>query len=121
MARLRILPGVLALLLDLTAPTWAAPPAVAERAEARKLAATIDRLIAARLGANGIRPARLADDAVLLRRLALDLRGRIPPVAEARRHLADPVSDKHERAVERLLDSPGYATHFTNVWTDLLL
>jgi hypothetical protein len=89
--------------------------------EARKLADRIDRLIEARLAKARVTPAPMADDAVMLRRLTLDVVGRVPTVAEIRRHLADPGSDKHERALERLLDTPGYVNHFTNIWRELLL
>ena len=47
--------------------------------------------------------------------------GRIPSVSETRRFLRDPASAKREQAIERLLDSPGYVTHFSNIWRDLLL
>jgi hypothetical protein len=89
--------------------------------DARALAARIDQFIATRWSAEKVAPASLADDGAFLRRLTLDVNGRIPSVAESRRFLADPASDKRERAVERLLNSPGYITHFSNIWRDLLL
>ena len=50
----------------------------ASQAEVQQLTARIDQLIAARWTANGVKPAPLADDAEYLRRLYLDLTGRIP-------------------------------------------
>jgi hypothetical protein len=103
---------------------WLAVPAWADvgpAEDARALAARIDQLIAARWSAEKVTPAPLADDGAFLRRLSLDAIGRIPSVAETRRFLADPASAKRERAVERLLNSPGYVTHFSNIWRDLLL
>jgi hypothetical protein len=97
----------------------AGAPAAAE--DARKLAERIDRLIDAPLARAKAPSAPIADDAALLRRLTLDVVGRVPTVAEVRRHLDDQGSDKFERALERLLDSPGYANHFTNIYRDLLL
>src|SRR5262249_9225173 len=44
-----------------------------------------------------------------------------PPVSVARAFLDDPAPDKRLRLVEKLLDSPAYVTHFTNVWRALLL
>jgi hypothetical protein len=109
----------------LAAPAWAdtaaADAARRSREDARALAAKIDELIAARLSVEKVAPAPLAEDGPYLRRLSLDVIGRIPSVSETRRFLADPASDKRERAIERLLDSPGYVTHFSNIWRDLLM
>jgi hypothetical protein len=109
----------------LAAPAWAEPSSADEtrrlREDARALAAKIDQLIASRLAAQKVTPAPLAGDGAYLRRLSLDVIGRIPLVSETRRFLSDPASDKRERAVERLLDSPGYVTNFSNIWRDLLM
>ena len=109
----------------LTAPVWADPApkedARQSRADARALAAKIDELIAARWAADKVTPAPAADDGPFLRRLSLDVIGRIPSVSESRRFLSDSASDKRERALERLLDSPGYINNFSNIWRDLLL
>jgi hypothetical protein len=89
--------------------------------DAQALAERIDRHVAARWDADGVRPAPLADDAEFLRRAYLDLAGRIPSVAEARDFLDDKSPDKRRRLVERLLDSSRYVTHFTDVWRALML
>jgi hypothetical protein len=121
MTRHRICIVALAALAAAAAPrAWADPPA-AGRDDARGLAARIDELIDARLAQAGVKPAPLADDAAVLRRLSLDLVGKVAPVADVRRFLADPSSDKRARAVDRLLDSPGYVNHFTNLWVGLLM
>jgi hypothetical protein len=80
------------------------------------LAAKIDDLIAAEWAAKGVKPAPLADDSEFLRRVYLDLGGRIPHTQEVRAFLDDPAPDKRQRVVERLLESPHYITHFTNFW-----
>src|SRR5947208_284107 len=46
--------------------------------DAQELAAKIDRFLADRWAAAGVRPAPRADDATFLRRVYLDLAGRIP-------------------------------------------
>jgi len=85
------------------------------------LAGKIDLyLTATRLKAK-VTLASLADDAEFLRRVYLDLNGKIPPVSEARAFLQDTNPDKRLRLVQRLLDGPGYVMHFTNVWRALLL
>ena len=62
-----------------------------------------------------------ADDAEFLRRVYLDLAGRVPSVAEARKFLDDRRPDKRARLVEQLLGGSRYIAHFTNVWRALLL
>jgi len=64
---------------------------------------------------------RRADDAEFLRRVCLDLAGKIPTAAEARDFLDDPAPDKRERVVDSLLASPAYINHWTAVWRTLLL
>ncbi len=89
--------------------------------DALLLAAKIDHWIAATWAARGVQPSEATDDAEFLRRVYLDVAGRIPRVAELRAFLNDPAPDKRPRVVERLLESPYYVTHFTNVWRALLL
>jgi hypothetical protein len=85
------------------------------------MAARIDELIAARWAREGITGADLANDSTYLRRVTLDVAGRIPSVAEARRFLAEHSPEKRIDALERLLDSPGYVNNFANIWRDLLV
>jgi hypothetical protein len=89
--------------------------------DAPALAARIDQLIAARWAEKGAKPAEPVGDAQFLRRVYLDLAGRIPRVAEVRDFLADRTPDKRQRLVEHLLDSPHYVQHFSNTWRDLVL
>ncbi len=98
----------------------AAPPA-ADRQEAAALAARIDQLINARLEAEKVPPAPPADDAEFLRRVSLDLTGRIPSVAQVRAFLADRSPDKRQRLVDAMLESGAFLRHFTHVWRAVLL
>lgn len=90
-----------------------------------ELARTIDRQIAARLAEEHVEPAARADDAELLRRLSLDLIGRIPTTKEVQSFLAEWSSDKSSakttRLIDRLLADPQHARHFARVWRALLL
>ena len=83
--------------------------------------AVIDRHVAAGWEKAKVQPAAPADDADFLRRVYLDIAGRIPGVTEARQFLDDKRPDKRQRIVEQLLASPNYANHFTDVWRALLL
>jgi Protein of unknown function (DUF1549)/Protein of unknown function (DUF1553) len=95
-------------------------------ADVAALAARIDEHIARRWREVGVQPAAVADDSEFVRRVYLDLIGRIPHVAEAREFLADQSpgtrqADKRQALVRRLLDSPSYVAHWTNVWRNVYL
>jgi hypothetical protein len=93
-----------------------------ERREAvRSLAAAIDRHIKTRWQASNVVPAAACDDATFLRRVMLDITGRIPRVSETRAFLADSSTGKRARIVEELLDSPGYARHYATVWRKVMI
>src|SRR5262245_56339709 len=83
--------------------------------------ATIDHPLAEGWGAANVQPAGPAGDAEFLRRVYLDLAGRVPSVAEARRFLRDRRADKRARLIDELLDGPRYAAHFSRVWRALWL
>ncbi|MCG8653365.1 MAG: Ig-like domain-containing protein, partial [Pirellulales bacterium] len=80
----------------------------------------IDELVFANLKEIGIPPSPVCDDATFLRRVSLDIAGRIPSEEEARRFLADDDPDKRAKVIEALLRSPDYADYFANKWTSLL-
>lgn len=87
----------------------------------RSIPEVINACIADALAARQITPAPPAEDLVVLRRTTLDLAGRIPTVAELQEFQNWSPSEKRERLVERLLDSPDYALHLRNEWDALLL
>jgi hypothetical protein len=89
--------------------------------DASALAARIDQLIAKQWADKGIEPAPIADDAEFIRRVYLDLLGRIPPVADVREFLADKRADKRARLINRLLDHPLYTAHLSTTWRSILL
>jgi hypothetical protein len=88
---------------------------------ADELARRIDRHLEEAWKSADIVPAAPADDAEWLRRVTLDLAGRIPSVEEVRTFLADRRPDRRQRLVEKLLDGPRFNTHFAAVWSALLL
>jgi hypothetical protein len=90
-------------------------------ADADVIAARIDGHLARGWQTAKAVPARPADDSEFVRRVYLDLAGRIPSVSEVRRFLSDRRPDRRQRLVERLLDGPRYVTHFTQVYRALLL
>ncbi len=80
----------------------------------------IDELVFANLKELGVPPSPLCDDATFLRRVTLDIGGRIPTAAEATAFLTSTAADKRERVIDDLLASPDYADFFANKWTALL-
>jgi hypothetical protein len=108
--------SILAVPLLLNGRALADPPTPAS-----KLAKHIDAVLAKGWVTAGIEPAPRAGDAEFLRRVYLDLAGRIPSVSEARAFLSDTRPDRRERLVEQLLASPRYVAHFTNLYRALLI
>ncbi|MFN9368895.1 MAG: DUF1549 and DUF1553 domain-containing protein [Planctomycetia bacterium] len=80
----------------------------------------IDRLAFAKLAEMNISPSNRCDDSAFLRRLMIDVAGRLPTVDEAAAFLADSSPDKRERLIDRVLDSGDYATTFADKWVVLL-
>jgi hypothetical protein len=86
-----------------------------------ELAARIDHWIGQRWQAEKVQPAPLAGDAEFLRRIYLELVGRIPSVTEVRDFLKDQAPDKRRRVIRQLLASHGHVNHSVNVWSSWLL
>jgi hypothetical protein len=89
--------------------------------DAAALAARIDERIRARLKSEAVQPAPRADDAEFLRRASLDITGRIPPAVDVYEFLADETAGKRAQLVDRLLEQPRFAIHFSNLWRAELL
>lgn len=87
----------------------------------RPIAEVVDNYINSKLAENQIEPAAPATDEVFLRRLTLDLAGRIPtrPELDAYCESADP--GKKTQAIERLLNAPDYSYQQRNRLDELLL
>ena len=80
----------------------------------------IDELVAKKLKALGLPSSQIADDATFLRRVTVDLAGRLPTLDESEQFLADTSGSKRENAINRLLDSTDYADYFANKWSAIL-
>jgi hypothetical protein len=80
----------------------------------------IDEQVWTKLQSLGITPSPMADDAKFLRRVYLDIIGRLPTPEEVRAFLADGESAKRSRVVDELLRRPEYADHWAAKWADLL-
>jgi hypothetical protein len=81
----------------------------------------IDHYILSRLATEKVTAAPQATDSNLIRRLTLDLAGRIPTVTEAQAYVAATEPDKRARAIERLLASPDFAYQQRNELDTMLM
>src|SRR5262245_25330476 len=80
----------------------------------------IDKLVDAKLAKLNVAPSGICDDAEFLRRVFLDLTGKLPTPDEARKFLADTAKDKRAKLAEVLLDRPEFADLWALRWADLL-
>jgi len=116
MVLLRILLLIPALQVVLASTSLtAAPP------NSTTLAARIDDRLSARFKSEAIQPAPPANDAEFLRRVSLDITGRIPLAADVYEFLADESAGKRAKLIDRLLEEPRFAIHFSNLWRAELL
>ena len=104
------------LILALTALLAIAPQSFAQPADSQR----IDELIEADYKKHKITPNPPASDEVFLRRVYLDIIGRIPTKAEADSFLNAEVASKRSKLIDHLLDSDGRVSHDFNYWADLL-
>jgi len=80
----------------------------------------VDEIVFKKLKRIGLPPSEIADDATFIRRLTLDLAGRLPSADETDAFLKDKSAGKREALVDRLLASGDYADYFANFWSALL-
>jgi hypothetical protein len=73
----------------------------------------------ARLEHAGLQPQPEADRLALARRVALDLTGLPPSVAEADAFVRDARPDAYERFVDAQLAKPAFGEHWARLWLDL--
>lgn len=85
---------------------------------AAEVAAAIDKHINRALAESGQVAAATSDDIEFLRRIYLDLTGRVPTAAQAAGFLDDRSSDKRAKLIETLLASPEFGEQFGRTWRD---
>ncbi len=80
----------------------------------------IDTLARQHWAAAGVQTAGPCDDATFLRRVTIDLAGRVPTYREATEFAADSTADKRQRAIARLIDSPEFDLHVGELLDDFI-
>lgn len=87
---------------------------------APQVAAKIDGFLESHWSAHKIQPAQRADDATFLRRVTLDLTGRIPTVRELDQFLTDKSDDKRQKLIEQLISGPEFSLHLGSVLDQMI-
>lgn len=114
---------LLVALLGLVAPIQASAASALSPYEsnARRVSrSAIDDFIFPRLAALEIEPARPVSEAAFLRRIHLDLIGRLPTAEETRKYLSDTDGNKRSKRIDLLLARPEFAEYWSLKWSDLL-
>lgn len=87
----------------------------------RPIEDVVDHYVDELLKKDNVPVASPADDGNFLRRITLDLAGRIPTAAEVQAFVASSEPDKRVKLVDRLLASPDLALHQRNEFDTLLM
>lgn len=87
----------------------------------KPLADVIDHYVDEKLADAKVTPAAPVDDFNYIRRVTLDLAGRIPLPVEVEEFAKSSESDKREKLVDRLLASPDFAFHQRNEFDSMLM
>jgi hypothetical protein len=92
-------------------------PAAWQKAQIKPLsAAELDALLHHHQQAEQLTPSPRTTDEQFLRRVMLDLIGRLPTAQELQDFVADPASDKRPQLIDRLLASEEFARHWARGW-----
>ena len=109
-ARLQLEQSTQAMSMKLVQPrvTWSAPRNV-DTASGN----VIDTHIFSKMADDGIEPAPAATDVEILRRLSLDLAGRIPSIERIQSFVADPDPAKRNKLIDELIASEAFVDYWT--------
>src|SRR5262249_54361374 len=80
----------------------------------------IDTLALRRWKQLGLVPSDLCSDSEFIRRVYLDLCGKLPTPDEVRAFLEDKNPDRRTKLIDRLLETPDYAAYFALRWGSIL-
>lgn len=80
----------------------------------------IDELVFEKLKMLGMPPSEVCDDSTFLRRVTLDVTGRLPTPDRVQAFLADTDPDKRGKYIDEMLESTAYADFFAMKWGAIL-
>jgi hypothetical protein len=84
----------------------------------REIAQRVDAALFQALGTSALPP--LADDETFLRRICLDLTGKLPTPEQLHAFLAQAGPEKRAKQIDQLLASEGHARNWSRYWRDTL-
>ncbi len=93
---------------------------ISAHAAALPESAKIDQLLAEDWAKHGLKANPAAPDEVIVRRLYLDIAGRIPTVEETETFLRSNDPQKRTKLIDQLLAGDGFTSHLFNYWADVL-
>lgn len=108
---------ILSLLIALTAGSSLAASSTIDVSRAAK---EIDSILAADWQKHKLEANPAADDTTFVRRIYLDVIGRIPTTREVESFLTSKDAEKRSKLIEKLLGSEAYVQHTFNYWADVL-
>ncbi len=100
--------------------TFCFSAAVRANSDVAAASSEIDAILAKDWAASKLKPNAPADDSAFVRRLYLDITGRIPTTREAEAFISSQEKDKRARLIDKLLASEGYVQNLFNYWADVL-
>ncbi|MGD9644464.1 MAG: DUF1549 domain-containing protein [Pirellulales bacterium] len=80
----------------------------------------VDEFVFGKLERLGVPASAVCDDATFIRRLTIDVAGRLPTPDETREFVSSTDPDKRDKYIDRLLSSGDYADYFANKWSAVL-
>lgn len=80
----------------------------------------IDKLIASKWNENGLKPSEKTSDEEFLRRLYIDVAGRIPNAEEVKQFLESKNKNKRSVKIDELLTSEEYGGYMADMWMQIL-
>ncbi|MEZ0389573.1 MAG: DUF1549 domain-containing protein [Verrucomicrobium sp.] len=90
------------------------------KVELQAATSKIDSLVTQKLASEKIQPNAPASDEIFVRRIYLDVIGRVPTKAETVSFLESKEADKRRLLIDKLLNSDGYVQSSFNFWADVL-
>lgn len=80
----------------------------------------IDRLLAAQHQRAGVKPLPRTTDEQFIRRVHLDVTGKLPSPSAISDFVADSAADKRAKLIDKLLESDDFGTHWAAYWREVV-
>lgn len=83
-------------------------------------AGELDKLVADEQKKADVKPAPKTSDEQFIRRVYLDITGKLPAPADVKDFLDDKAPDKRAKLIDKLLESDEFCEHWSNYWRDVI-